>query len=105
MSAVLACITDPVMGLGHFPDEHDAFDEADRAATETALSALAALRAIPQNRCNERVVALLVNELRSMVEQTVNWKHREHATDVGERLTDCVYVLENVSDAAIREAL
>lgn len=83
--------------------EHEAFDAADRAAMTTALGALAAIRAIPQSQFNERVMAEILSELRHIVEGVVNWKHQEHATDVGERLSDCVYVLENAADAIVRE--
>lgn len=84
--------------------EIEAFDSADRAAAETAMPAMEVIRKMARVQPNERTCAFLINEIRYMVDNC-NWKHTEHAVSVSDLLSSAVYILENTSDAKIREVL
>lgn len=84
--------------------EHDAFESADRSASEAALPVLEVIRKMARLQPNERTCAFLINEIRYMVDNC-NWKHTEHAKSVSDLLSSAVSELEAVSDAKIREVL
>lgn len=101
----------PSWDLGHFPfieliavrygEMKNLLTQDERRATETALPALEAMRKLAS--ADERVIALLANELRWMVEHSA-WASTEHGSEAGDRLSDVVALLETAADEAVRSA-
>ena len=84
--------------------EQEAFDQAERSAMTTAIPVLQAIRKIREVEFNERALSYILDELRHRTENST-WAHTVHACDAAEQLSDAVYVLENASDAKLREGL